>query len=72
MQNPQEIAQQLNAALDRIAQVAATNPQQVQQAVQEAKQKVNEWVNQQQNPQGGSQGTQQTIHQPGQEQRGQR
>lgn len=64
MPNIQDAAQQLNAALDRIA-AAANNPQQVQQAVQDAKQKVQEFVQHaQQAGQGGQQGTtQQGQHQ---------
>jgi ABC-type transporter Mla subunit MlaD len=69
MPNFQNIAQQLNAALDQIGAVA-NDPQQVHQAIEAAKQKIAAWVNEQQsNPQGQDQG--QTQGQ-GQEQKPQR
>ena len=67
MPNFQNIAQQLNAALDQIGAVA-NDPQQVHQAIEAAKQKIAAWVNEQQNnpqDQGQTQGQ-------GQEQKPQR
>jgi hypothetical protein len=42
----QEAAQQVNAAIDHLAQTATGNPQQLQPAVHDAKQKVAELVRQ--------------------------